>query len=322
MKQLAIGIDIGGTNTVFGLIDRQGNIYSEASISTKDYSEANDYVNSLCGAIQELLSDYKEEYEIVGIGIGAPNANFYRGSIQNAPNLEWANQCEVPLVSMISKHFSDLPILLTNDANAAAMGEMIYGGAKKMKDFIMITLGTGLGSGIVSNGELVHGSEGFAGELGHIIVVMNGRSCGCGRRGCLETYVSATGIRRTATELLSQRLDKSSLSSILFCELTSETIYNEAKKGDPIALEAFDFTARALGIVLANVVAITSPEAIFLFGGLAKAGDFIFKATTDYMEQNMMNIFKGKVKLLPSMLEGKNVALLGASALIWNKLKK
>ncbi len=316
MQELSIGIDIGGTNTEIGLVDRKGNIWAENKISTSDYPEVDDYVTALTSAINESLKAVTENYVLKGIGIGAPNGNYYTGSIEFAPNLHWKGV--VPLVKLLNQNFH-VNMALTNDANAAAMGEMIYGAAKGMKDFIVITLGTGLGSGIVVDGKVVYGHDGFAGEVGHTIYDPQGRLCGCGRKGCLETYASATGMKKTVIEFLSKTSEKSLLSSIPEKDLNSKIIYEAAVKGDKIALEAFDYTARILGLKLADSVAYTSPEAIFLFGGLALAGDYILKPTKKYMEENILQIFKNKVKLEISGLMGKNAAVLGAAALIWDE---
>ncbi len=316
MQELSIGIDIGGTNTEIGLVDQNGNIWAECKISTSNYPEVDDYVTALTVAINKSLKAVTENYVLKGIGIGAPNGNYYTGSIEFAPNLLWKGV--VPLVELLNKNFH-VKIALTNDANAAAMGEMIYGAAKGMKDFIVITLGTGLGSGIVVNGKVVYGHDGFAGEVGHTIYDPQGRLCGCGRKGCLETYASATGIKKTVIELLDKTSESSLLRSVAENDLSSKNIYEAAVKGDKIALEAFDYTARILGLKLADSIAYTSPEAIFLFGGLALAGDYILKPTKKYMEENLLQIFKNKVKLEISGLMGKNAAVLGAAALIWNE---
>lgn len=318
MKDLSIGIDIGGTNTVIGLVDRDGNFRAENSISTSKYTEVEDYIEALTAAINESLNSVTENFVLKGIGIGAPNGNYYNGCIEFAPNLNWKGK--VPLVELLNKNFR-VPILLTNDANAAAMGEMIYGAAKNMKNFIVITLGTGLGSGIIVDGKLVYGHDGFAGEVGHTIYDPNGRLCGCGRKGCLETYASATGIKKTVLELLEKPGAKSSLSSIPESEISSKKIYEAAVAGDELALEAFDYTARILGLKLADSVAYLSPEAIFLFGGLALSGDYILKPTKKYMEENLLKIFKNKVKLEISGLMGKNAAVLGAAGLIWSEIQ-
>ncbi|MBQ1204719.1 MAG: ROK family protein [Alistipes sp.] len=329
MKKLAIGIDIGGINTAFGLVDEQGEVYAESVISTRKYPFVEDYptyVADLSEALHTLCNELQFEYELVGIGIGAPNANIYSGMIEQPANLWKFNEQETnrdeqrrffPLADDLSKAFGGVKALITNDANAATIGEMVYGNAKGMKDFIMITLGTGLGSGFVSNGEMIYGHDGFAGEFGHVIVERGGRECGCGRKGCLEAYVSATGIKRTAFELMAKMNDRSPLREIPFAEFDSAMISKAAEAGDPIAKECFRLTGEYLGLALADAVTVTSPEAIFLFGGLAKAGKLIFEPTAHYMEENMMFAYKNKVKLLPSGIQGKNAAILGAAALIW-----
>ena len=329
MKKLAIGIDIGGINTAFGLVDEQGEVYAESVISTRKYPFVEDYpayVKDLSEALHALCNELQFEYELVGIGIGAPNANIYSGMIEQPANLWKFSEGETnrdeqrrffPLADNLSKAFGGVKALITNDANAATIGEMVYGNAKGMKDFIMITLGTGLGSGFVSNGEMIYGHDGFAGEFGHVIVERGGRECGCGRKGCLEAYVSATGIKRTAFELMAKMNDRSPLREIPFAEFDSAMISKAAEAGDPIAKECFRLTGEYLGLALADAVTVTSPEAIFLFGGLAKAGKLIFEPTAHYMEENMMFAYKNKVKLLPSGIQGKNAAILGAAALIW-----
>ena len=334
MKKLAIGVDIGGINTAFGLVDENGDLYAESVISTKKYPYVDDYpayVEELCDSLRALAQSLSFEYELAGIGIGAPNANFHKGTIESPANLWKFREGEsnpdesrriFPLADDISRRFNGVKTLVTNDANAATIGEMIYGNAKGMKDFVMITLGTGLGSGFVSNGEMIYGHDGFAGELGHIIVERNGRECGCGRRGCLETYVSATGIKRTAFELMAKMRVPSKLRDIPFANFDAAMVSTAASHGDPIALEAFRITGELLGYALADAVTITSPEAIFLFGGLAKSGKYIFEPTQWYMEENMMSVFKNKVKLLPSGIQSQNAAILGASALIWQEVKQ
>ncbi len=319
MKEIAIGIDIGATNTVLGIVDREGNILAENDVRTKKFPCVNDFIEVLNKTIQETLTAPKEQVEPMGIGIGAPNANYYRGNIEHAPNLAWKGI--IPLKEMMEKYF-EFPIVITNDANAAAMGEMIYGGAKKMKNFIVYTLGTGLGSGIVINGEVLYGYSGFAGEIGHIIMVPGGRDCGCGRKGCLENYVSATGLCRTVLELLGERREKSELRKVKFEDLTSKMIAKAAESGDKIAQEAFDETARMLALSIVNAVAFSSPEAIFLFGGLAQAGNLIFNPTQKYIDEFIQIVFKDTVKLLPSQIKENNAAVLGASALIWNELAR
>ncbi len=317
-KEVALGIDIGGTNTVFGFVDKEGNCIADSSIPTNAHEEAELLFSRLFAKVKEVFKGISDNYKLVGIGVGAPNANYYHGTVEQPPNLSW----DIVNVLDIMKKYYDVPSAITNDANAAAIGEMQFGVAKGMKDFIVITLGTGLGSGIVVNGELVYGHDGFAGEIGHTIVDPTGRQCGCGRKGCLETYASASGIRRTVYELLCDSMEQSSLRKIPFEELTSKMIYDAAVKGDKLALEAFDYTAKILALKLVDAVAHTSPEAIILFGGLASAGDLIFIPTKKYMEEYMLNIFKNKVKLLPSALTKGNTAVLGAGALIWNELEK
>lgn len=318
MIETAIGIDIGGTNTVYGIVDKDGNVLAEGSIRTDTHEDVKDYVKELSIELRKLIPKTGSELRIKGIGIGAPNGNYFKGTVEFAPNLRWKGV--IHFAELFKEHF-DYPVILTNDANAAAIGEMIYGAAKGMKDFILVTLGTGLGSGFVSNGEMIYGHDGFAGELGHTIAVPDGRDCKCGRKGCLEQYASASGIVRTVKEML----EKSNKPSLLRNEdkhnITSKLIHDAAMQGDELALDAFDYTARILGRSLADAVAITSPEAIILFGGLALAGEYIFKPTKKYMEEYMLNIFKDKVKLIPSVLEGKNAAVLGASALIWKDIK-
>ena len=333
MKKLAIGIDIGGINTAFGLVDEQGELYGESVISTRSYPYLEDYphyVDALEKGLRSLLDAVSTAYELVGIGIGAPNANFHRGTIETPANLWKFRDTEndrneerriFRLAEELSLRFGGVKTLITNDANAATIGEMVYGNAKGMRDFIMITLGTGLGSGFVANGEMIYGHDGFAGEFGHIVVERDGRECGCGRKGCLEAYVSATGIKRTAFELMSTMNVPSRLREIPFAAFDSAMISAAAAEGDPIAKECFRYTGELLGRALADAVTITSPEAIFLFGGLAKAGELIFEPTRHYMEENMMFTFKNKVKLLPSGIQGKNAAILGASALIWQSMQ-
>jgi len=310
-----LGIDIGGTFTKFGLVDEKGIIYYEGSISTDRYEKIADYITELNTSVSKSFDPGK--FKIMGVGIGAPNGNYYTGKIDSAPNLPWKGSIN------LTKLFEDafhLPVKVTNDANAAALGEMLYGDAIKMKNFIMITLGTGLGSGIVVNGKLVYGHDGFAGELGHTIVDLKGRKCACGRRGCLETYVSAPGIKRTVFELLANETQNSELRKYSFESLNSKLISEAAGKGDEIALKAFDYTGKILGLKLADAVAHTSPEAIFLFGGLSKAGDLIFSPTKKYLDKYLLGIYSGKIKLLPSKLQNKNIAVMGAAALMWKEL--
>ena len=316
MKKVMAGVDIGGTNTVFGLVDIEGNIHTEGRIITGDYPDINDFVAELSGAIKKLLP---QNYELAGIGIGAPNAQHYKGTIELAPNLPWKGI--IPLAEMISKK-SGVLVTLTNDANAAAVGEMVFGAAKGMKDFIVLTLGTGLGSGIVINGQLVYGRSAFAGELGHMVIVPGGRECGCGKKGCLETYASASGLVRTALYYLSELKDESSLRNMAPASLTSKIVVEAAQNNDTVALKAINYTAEALGFGIINSVVFSSPEAIFLFGGLAKAGDILFNPVKEYVEENIMPIFKGTVKILSSGISENNAATLGAAALAWNDFKK
>jgi len=315
---VTLGIDIGGTNTAFGFIDIQGNIIAENSVPTQPQESAEKLFERLHVEINKMFAPLAETYNFLGIGIGAPNANYYKGTVEQPPNLNWGT---VNVVDILKKYF-DVPVAITNDANAAAIGEMKFGAAKGMKEFIVITLGTGLGSGIVTNGDLLYGNDGFAGEIGHAVVFPEGRVCGCGKKGCLETYSSASGLKRTVFELLCNSNEESELRNISFNDMTSKMIYEAAVKGDPIALAAFDYSGKILGMKLADSVAYTSPEAIILFGGLANAGDFILKPAKKYMEEYLLGVFKNKVKVIRSGLPEGNTAVLGASALIWNELEK
>ena len=315
MMNLAVGIDIGGTNTAIGIINREGKIYYQTSIPTHTHSSVDDFIVEICTEIENAKKLLEIDYQIIGIGIGAPNANYYKGTIENAPNLPWKGIIE--FVTLFKKHY-DLPIYLTNDANAAAIGEMVYGGAKNMKDFVVITLGTGLGSGIVANGKLIYGHGGFAGELGHIVVDRNGRDCNCGRRGCLETYVSATGMVRTVYELFATKTYDSELREIPYSKMTSKRIAIAAENKDRIAIEAFRKTSKMLGEAIADYTAINGPEAVFLFGGVTKAGKLLFDEVQHHMEKNMMSIFTNPPKILPSEL-GENAAILGSSGLVWSE---
>ena len=313
-KPYVAGMDIGGTNTVFGIVNARGEILGSRAIKTRDYEKIEDYIEAVCSNLNELIVSLDCVGKIRGMGVGAPNGNYYRGTIEQAPNLQWKGI--IPLAQMLQDKLG-FPVALTNDANAAAIGEMTYGVAKGMKHFIMITLGTGVGSGIVVDGKLVYGKDGFAGELGHVIVHENGRPCGCGRKGCLEAYCSATGIARTAKEILETTDKPSLLRDIPRESLTSKDLYDAAVKGDAVALEIFKQTGELLGKAFANFVVFSSPEAIILFGGLTKAGDYIFKPIKEAMEANMLNIFKGKTKLLVSGMKDTDAAVLGASALGW-----
>lgn len=314
MKNVVTGVDIGGTNTVFGLVDKAGKVLAEGSFKTTDYPKVNDFVQALVSAIKKLLAA-KKEYKLIGIGIGAPDANYHRGTIEHAPNLAWKGI--VPLADLIKSKIK-VPVIVTNDANAAAMGEMIFGGAKKMKDFIVLTLGTGLGSGIVIDGKMVYGHTGFAGELGHMTVVPGGRACGCGRLGCLETYASASGLVRTVLLMLSEMREESILRDIPPAKLTSKKIAEAAAKKDPVAVRAMNYTAEILGFGIINALVFSSPEAVFLFGGLANAGELLFKPVREYVKKNNYVLFKDTVKILPSGISEANGAVLGSAALIWN----
>jgi glucokinase len=320
MKEAVIGIDIGGTFTKYGIVDREGNCLAESFTPTSKHNNFDDYLTDLHSAIEKSMQFLKGQVEIKGVGIGAPNGNYYNGSIENAVNLNWRGI--VPVVEKMKKYYPEVTIALTNDANAAAIGEMVFGGAKDMKDFVVITLGTGLGSGLVVGGTLVYGHDGFAGELGHVNVMLNGRDCGCGRKGCLEAYASASGIRRTVYWLMSERMIDSELRGVSFNDLTAIMISEAALRGDKIAQEAFDHTGWILGMKLADTVAHTSPEAIFLLGGLANARDLIINPTKKYMEENLLPIFRNKVKILLSSLPDMNAGVLGAGALAWNELTR
>ncbi|MDQ2178144.1 ROK family protein [Marinifilum sp. D714] len=317
MTEIAIGIDIGGTNTVFGCIDSKGNTIAEGNIPTQTKEHFEDYIEDLIAEIKSSLEKAETEVSIVGVGIGAPNGSYRTGTIENAANLRWKGT--LPIAKMVNEKLN-VPVKVTNDANAAALGERIFGGAKNMSDFMVITLGTGLGSGIVVNGDLLYGYEGFAGEVGHIIVRPGGRDCACGRKGCLETYVSATGVKRSVYKLLAKHLGESSLRDVPFNNLNAKMVAEAANEGDSVALETFKYTGKMLGEALANVASVTAPEAIFLFGGLAKAGDLLFDPVKEAMDENMLFLYKDKVKLLPSQL-GDDAAILGAAALIWNDEK-
>ncbi|MBP8960301.1 MAG: ROK family protein [Bacteroidales bacterium] len=316
MKEVVAGIDIGGTNTVIGLVDRDGNIPVEKNLLTASYTDVQDFVNAIEKTIFELQKE-AGNVMLKGVGIGAPNGNYYKGTIERATNLIWKGI--IPLSEMI-KSGTSLPVALTNDANAAAVGEMIFGAAKGMKDFIVLTLGTGLGSGIVINGQLVYGHTGFAGELGHIIIVPGGRACGCGCNGCLETYASATGLVRTTLFLMTEMREETPLRNIAPSQLTAKMVSEAAIKNDPIALKAFDFTGEKLAHGIANAVVFSSPQAIFLFGGLANAGDLLFVPVRKYIDKYIMPTFKGTFEILPSGIKESNAAVLGAAAVAWNEL--
>ena len=315
MKPYVLGIDIGGTNTVFGIVDTRGAVIASASIKTGKHSKIEDYLDELYTEATRLLEANDAVGKIHGIGIGAPNANYFSGIIEDGVNLPWPTP--IPLAQMVSDKFG-IPVAITNDANAAAIGEMTYGAARGLKDFIMITLGTGVGSGIVINGQVVYGHDGFAGELGHMIVKRNnGRLCGCGRTGCLEAYCSATGVARTAREFLEIRTEPSILRNMPIDQITSKDVYDDAMQGDQLAKEVFDYTGTILGEAFADMTVFSSPQAFILFGGLAKSGELLLKPLRAAMDKNMMAIFRGKPKVLLSELKEADAAVLGASALGW-----
>ncbi|MEW5845515.1 MAG: ROK family protein [Bacteroidota bacterium] len=319
MAEVVAGIDIGGTNTVVGIVNRNGNILAESTLPTRCNSTFDVFVKNLTGEIERLLMELGHEHQLLGVGVGSPNGSYNLGAIVDAPNLEWKGI--LPLCKEITA-LTGVPSVVTNDANAAALGELLYGAAKGMKNFIVITLGTGLGSGIVVDGKLVVGHDGFAGEFGHVVAKANGRQCGCGKKGCLETYASATGLRRTAFKMIADSNQPSMLRNITYDKLTAKMITEAAKTGDPLARAAFEYTGLILGTRLADITAILNPEAIFFFGGLANAGELLLDPVRRYMEEYMFPVFKGKVKLLISGLQDKNAAVLGAAALIWEELDK
>ncbi len=325
MKKVAIGIDIGGTNTAIGVVDRDGTVLVKDVIPTPTHGNIDSFVDDMTASIRELVNAVKRlnpEIEMLGLGIGAPNANYYTGTIEHAPNLSFKGV--IPLVKLLESNFPDLKaIAITNDANAAAIGEMIYGGAKGMKNFVVYTLGTGVGSGIVVNGDLVYGDDGFAGECGHMTIVADGRLCGCGGRGHLEAYCSAPGMKRTAFELLAKyNAVNSPLAKVSFNDLTSKMIFEAAEKGDKVAIEVFELSGKWLGQGLSITAHHLSPEAIFLFGGPTAAGNYIFRPTIESMETHLLPNFKNKVKILPSQLKQGDAAIVGASALVYKELEK
>ncbi len=315
-KPYVIGLDMGGTNSVFGIVDQRGNIKSQTVISTKAYPEFKDYVKASYEALQPALDQIGGIQNVRAMGIGAPDANYYTGNIENAANLAWRGV--VPVAQLFEETFG-IPVRVTNDANAAAMGEMTYGVARGMKNFIMITLGTGVGSGIVVDGKVVYGSDGFAGELGHFVVdhSENARSCGCGRKGCLEAYTSATGVARTAREFLETKETPSLLRELNPEDITSYDVFKAAEKGDELALDIFNFTGRLLGTVCADFATFSAPEAFVFFGGLTKAGEFLMKPLRDAYNEHVLFLYKNEAKLLISSLNGSEAAVLGASALGW-----
>ncbi|WP_281641964.1 ROK family protein [Hoylesella loescheii] len=318
LKPYVIGLDLGGTNSVFGIVDSRGEIKATTAIKTQAYTNVEDYVKASLDALHVIIEQVGGMENIKAMGIGAPNGNYYKGTIEFAPNLAWGHDGVVPLADMFSKGLGGIPVALTNDANAAAIGEMIYGVARGMKNFIVITLGTGVGSGIVINGQVVYGSDGFAGELGHVIAQKEGgRSCGCGRYGCLETYCSATGVARSAREFLEKTTTPSVLRELKPEEITSLDVSLAAAKGDKLAIDVYEFTGKMLGEACADFAAFSSPEAFIFFGGLTKAGDLLMKPLKKAYDENVLKIFKDKAKFLISGLEGSSAAVLGASAVGW-----
>jgi len=314
-KPYVIGMDMGGTNTVFGIVDTRGNVISKSAIKTGTHSDVNLYINDIYTELSKLIESVGGIEKIKGIGVGAPNGNYYTGNIEFAPNLPWKGI--IPFANLMADKFG-VPAALTNDANAAAVGEMTYGAAHGMKNFIMITLGTGVGSGIVIDGKVVYGHDGFAGELGHVNVMRNnGRLCGCGKSGCLETYASATGVARSAREIIETSTKESLLRNIPVESITSKDVFDAAMQGDEVAKKIFNYTGKILGESFADFVAFSAPEAIILFGGLSKAGDLIMNPIKENMEKNLLSIWKGKVKVLFSELKEADAAVLGASALAW-----
>lgn len=319
MKSIVAGVDIGGTNTVIGIVTRGGDCLSEVSFHTQEYGVFVHFIARIADEIKNLVAKYENQYTLVGVGVGAPNGSYNTGEIIDAANLRWKGT--LPAASELHTHLG-VPIALTNDANAAALGELLFGAAKGMSNFVVVTLGTGLGSGIVVDGKLVLGHDGFAGELGHTSVKAYGRQCGCGKQGCLETYVSAPGLRRTAFKLLADSNEPSLLRGYSYESLSAKKIAAFAQQGDKVAIEAFEYTGAILGMKLADVVCILNPQSIFLFGGLSNAGSLIFEPTKRHMEKSLFPFFRNKVKILPSGLNDKSAAVLGAAALIWQKLEE
>ena len=315
-KQFVVGVDVGGQTAKIGIVDARGDVLIQSVIRTDSHEDANIFVSNLADAIKDLIAKSGKAGQIRGVGVGAPNGNYYTGEIAFAPNLVWAAKKNVPFADMLSEALGGIPVALTNDANAAAVGEMTYGVAKGMKHFIMITLGTGVGSGIVINGEVLYGSDGFAGELGHTCAVRhNGRQCGCGKQGCLEADCSAMGVARTAREWLEMSDEPSLLRSV--DKITSKDVFDAAKEGDVLAKKIFDYTGRILGEKLADFIEFSAPEAIVLFGGLARAKEYIYEPTLKAMNENVLPLWRDKVDLLFSQLKESDAAILGASALAW-----
>ena len=319
IKPYVIGLDLGGTNAVFGIVDQRGEIKATTAIKTQQYDTAEAFIEASVNALQPIIDQVGGIEKIRSMGVGAPNGNYYKGTIEIAPNIKWAHDCVVPLGKMFSDKLGGIPVAVTNDANAAAIGEMVYGVARGMKNFIVLTLGTGVGSGIVVNGQLVYGSDGFAGELGHVTMVRGeeGRMCGCGRKGCLETYCSATGVARTARELLDKTSRPSLLRDIKPEDITSLDVSIAASKGDELAKEIYEFTGKMLGEACADFATFCSPEAFIFFGGMIKAGDLIMDPIRRAYDEHVMSVYKGKAQFLFSGLDGASAAVLGASAIGW-----
>ena len=318
-KSYVVGIDIGGQSAKLGVVDARGNVLSQTVVKSNDTTDINVFIEHLCTAVEQIIKDAKlTKDQILGIGVGAPNANYYKGTIEHAVNLTFCGKDLVlPFADMVTKRIG-LPVRLTNDVNAAAIGEMTYGATRGMKDFIVIALGTGVGSGIVVGGQLLYGHDGFAGELGHVTMVReNGRQCGCGKKGCLETYTSATGEARTAREMLEKTNKPSLLRNIPAASISSKDVAEAAQKGDALAKEIFEFTGNMLGAALADFIAFSAPEVIVLFGGLTKSGNLILDPVLKSMNENVMPIWKNKVKVVFSQLKESDAAILGASALAW-----
>lgn len=315
-KPYVVGIDVGGQTTKMGIVDTRGQVLSQTVIRTDTYDDVNLYIDEVAAALEKIIKESESEGKIRGIGVGAPNGNYYTGTIENAVNLVWGGTKSIPFAELLSRKTGGLKVALTNDANAAAVGEMTYGAARGMKNFIMITLGTGVGSGIVINGEVVYGHDGFAGELGHTCAVRhNGRVCNCGKTGCLETYCSATGVARTAREWLDLSDEPSVLRSL--DNICSKDVYEAAKDGDKLALKIFEFTGKILGESFSDFVAFSAPEAIVLFGGLARAKEYLYNPIMDAMNANLLPLWKNKIKIVFSQLKESDAAILGASALAW-----
>ena len=315
-SQYVVGIDVGGQTTKLGVVDARGTVLSQTVIRTDTYTDIEPYIAELAEALNKIIKESNTEGLVKGIGVGAPNGNYYTGTIENAVNLSWGGSKTIEFAKLLSEAMNGLPVALTNDANAAAVGEMTYGAARGMKNFIMITLGTGVGSGIVINGDVVYGHDGFAGELGHVAAVRNnGCTCNCGKTGCLETYASAIGMARTAREWLELSDEPSLLRSL--DNITSKDVYEAAKEGDKLALKVFDFTGKMLGRSFADFIAFSSPEAIVLFGGLARAKEFLVGPIEEAMNANVLPLWRNKVKIVFSQLKESDAAILGASALAW-----